>query len=69
VLASDTPIAADGIRRAGTRFPHELEPLVEATASTLAPALEGGEVYTDDKAPVEWLVDKSIVEYAAEGDD
>ena len=22
-------------------------------------------VYTDDKAPVEWLVDKSIVDYAA----
>jgi hypothetical protein len=25
-------------------------------------------VYTDDKAPVEWLIDKSIVDYAA-GDD
>jgi spermidine synthase len=69
VLASDTPISADRIRRAGTLFPHELEPLVEATASKLAPALEGGDVYTDDKAPVEWLVDKSIVEYATEGDD
>ena len=32
------------------------------------PALEGGEVYTDDKAPVEWLVDKSIVDYAADGE-
>ena len=30
-------------------------------------ALRGGAVYTDDKAPVEWLVDKSIVEYAAGG--
>ena len=28
----------------------------------------GGDVYTDDKAPVEWLIDKSIVEYAAGGD-
>ena len=25
-------------------------------------------VYTDDKAPVEWLIDKSIVEYAAGGE-
>ena len=25
-------------------------------------------VYTDDKAPVEWLVDKSIVDYAADGE-
>ena len=26
--------------------------------------LEGGDVYTDDKAPVEWLVDKSLIDYA-----
>ena len=31
----------------------------------LAPGLRGGAVYTDDKAPVEWLIDKSIVDYAA----
>ena len=30
------------------------------------PPLRGGDVYTDDKAPVEWLIDKSIVDYAAE---
>jgi hypothetical protein len=24
----------------------------------------GGTVYTDDKAPVEWLVDKSLIDYA-----
>ena len=29
---------------------------------------QGGTVYTDDKAPVEWLIDKSIVQYAADGD-
>ena len=29
---------------------------------------QGGAVYTDDRAPVEWLIDKSIVEYAANGD-
>jgi spermidine synthase len=27
--------------------------------------LGGGEVYTDDRAPVEWLIDRSLVEYAA----
>ena len=31
--------------------------------------LTGGDVYTDDKAPVEWLIDKSIVDYASGGDD
>ena len=35
------------------------------TAARIAPRLEGGSVYTDDKAPVEWLIDQSIVEYAA----
>ena len=33
----------------------------------LAARLRGGEVYTDDRAPVEWLIDKSIIEYAAGG--
>ncbi|MEA2495858.1 MAG: hypothetical protein QOJ29_3769 [Thermoleophilaceae bacterium] len=32
----------------------------------LQPALGGGSVYTDDRAPVEWLIDRSLVEYAAD---
>ena len=44
-----------------------LRPLALASAGRLAAALRGGAVYTDDKAPVEWLIDKSIVEYAAGG--
>ena len=32
----------------------------------IGPPLAGGDVYTDDKAPVEWLIDKSIVDYAAD---
>ena len=31
----------------------------------LQPPLAGGEVYTDDRAPVEWLIDRSLVKYAA----
>jgi hypothetical protein len=38
-----------------------------ADADRLEGPLGGGAVYTDDKAPVEWLVDKSILDYA-EGD-
>jgi hypothetical protein len=34
----------------------------------LAPGLRGGRVYTDDVAPVEWLIDASIVEVAASGE-
>jgi hypothetical protein len=32
------------------------------------PGLLGGRVYTDDVAPVEWLVDTSIVKVAAHGE-
>jgi spermidine synthase len=31
----------------------------------LSRPLAGGQVYTDDRAPVEWLIDRSLVEYAA----
>jgi hypothetical protein len=31
----------------------------------LQPPLSGGSVYTDDRAPVEWLIDRSLVQYAA----
>jgi hypothetical protein len=31
-------------------------------------ALRGGSVYTDDRAPVEWLVDASILQVAAHGE-
>jgi hypothetical protein len=33
----------------------------------LGPRLPGGRVYTDDVAPVEWLIDASIVKVAADG--
>src|SRR6185436_20455497 len=69
VVASDAPITANRMRAARSRFPPEVDSLVGETAARLAPALEGGDVYTDDKAPVEWLIDKSIVDYAAEGGD
>lgn len=39
-------------------------PALDAAAK-LGPPLAGGEVYSDDRAPVEWLIDRSIIEYAA----
>ena len=47
-------------------LPPELRPLARAAAVQLAPRLSGGEVFTDDRAPVEWLVDSSLLEYANE---
>ena len=56
------------LRRVAGRMPPSLGPLAVDLADRLAPALGGGTVYTDDKAPVEWLVDKSIVDYANSGE-
>ncbi len=49
---------------AALAVPHALQPLAEAVDARVAPALRGGAVYTDDKAPVEWLTDLSILRYA-----
>ena len=54
--------------QAADELPPELRPLARATADRVRPGLRGGDVYTDDKAPVEWLIDRSIVEYAADAD-
>jgi spermidine synthase len=49
-------------------LPLELVPRATEAAERIAPKLKGGKVYTDDKAPVEWLIDASIVEVAAKGE-
>ena len=58
---------ANPLRAAADQLPSALRPLAFASADRLEGPLKGGAVYTDDKAPVEWLIDKSIVEYAAGG--
>jgi spermidine synthase len=68
VLATNGPLAGQRLRRAAADMPVDLRPVAASAATRLAPALEGGEVYTDDRAPVEWLIDKSIVDYAADGE-
>jgi len=39
--------------------------LASARAQNIDAPLQGGSVYTDARAPVEWLIDRSIVKYAA----
>jgi hypothetical protein len=65
ILASASA-TAERLRRAVPRLPPDLRAVAQAPVARLGPSLEGGAVYTDDKAPVEWLIDKSIVEYAAD---
>ena len=69
LVASASPLSADRLRAAAPRMPAALRPVAAEAAGRIEPPLAGGDVYTDDRAPVEWLVDKSIVDYANEGEE
>jgi spermidine synthase len=65
VVGSRAPVSAAHLARVTATLPAGIRPVArEAYAQVQAP-LRGGSVYTDDRAPVEWLIDKSIVDYAA----
>ena len=64
LVGGDRALSPARLRRRATTLPRPLRPLALAAAARLAPRLRGGEVYTDDRAPVEWLVDASLLEYA-----
>jgi len=57
-------VSAARLRAAARSLPAELRQLAREAAAGLEPRLAGGEVYTDDRAPVEWLIDASLLEYA-----
>lgn len=64
VIASTAPISADRLRAAIPTMPASLRPIATQAAAELRDGMRGGPVYTDDKAPVEWLIDGSIVSFA-----
>jgi spermidine synthase len=66
LVGSDAPASASRLRRAATALPRDLANQAVIQATRLEPRLAGGDVYTDDRAPVEWLVDRSILGYAAD---
>jgi spermidine synthase len=68
LVASAGPLSAATLERSAVGLPAQLRPVATAAAARLAPRLPGGRVYTDDVAPVEWLVDSSIVQVAADGE-
>ncbi|MDX6690101.1 MAG: hypothetical protein QOG15_1558 [Solirubrobacteraceae bacterium] len=67
LLASDAAASGARLDHAVAVLPPELRPVARAAATRLAPRVAGGRVYTDDVAPVEWLIDTSIVHFAADG--
>ena len=68
LIATDGPASAAHLEAAATGLPPDLRRRALEAAQRLGPRLEGTTVYTDDKAPVEWLIDASIVEVAARGE-
>ena len=64
VLAAAAPLSAERAPAAATRLAPELRPIAAAAAARLGAGLPGGAVYTDDRAPIEWLTDLSIARYA-----
>jgi spermidine synthase len=65
MAGSVVPSAAEQLRAAAGDLRPSLATLARDQAARLGPRLPGGTVYTDDRAPVEWLVDRSILGYAA----
>ena len=57
------PIAA----RRSVPYARELEPLVSSLLQEARPVDPADDPWTDDQAPVEWITDRMIVEFAAEG--
>ncbi len=67
LLGSEAPASATRLAAAArTRMRGNLRQLALIDAARLAPRLPGGEVYTDDRAPVEWLIDRTIIGYAGD---
>jgi spermidine synthase len=64
VVASGAPLSGARVISAAAGLAPDLRRVAATAGARLAPALTGGSVYTDDRAPVEWLTDLSILRYA-----
>jgi spermidine synthase len=64
LLASDAVPSARRVRAATRRLAPDLRVVAGDVAGRLAPGLTGNDIYTDDRAPVEWLIDRSLFGYA-----
>jgi spermidine synthase len=67
VVAGASPVTPQRLSAAARHhgLPAELVSLAHSVQARSGPPLAGGSVYTDDRAPVEWLTDLSLLRYAA----
>ena len=66
LVGSEAPISAASLDARIASLPPEVQATAAEAAARLEPRLSGGEVYTDDRAPVEWLIDASFLGYAGD---
>jgi spermidine synthase len=63
LIASSSPASAERLRRTLPQLPASLQKIGRGTARRLTRSLGGGSVLTDDRAPIEWLIDRDIVQF------
>jgi spermidine synthase len=67
VLGLTKPLSAEELQGRLASGPADLAPLRRLLARDARPVRVASRPWTDDRAPVEWLTDRMIVAYAAEG--
>ena len=67
VIGFDRVTPVEELRRRLESGPADLAPLRELLARGMRPAEPFDDPWTDDRAPVEWVTDRMIVEFAAQG--
>lgn len=67
VLGFDRPVSAARLRAAVARTPARIRVLTRLLAEHARAAAPNVAPWTDDRAPVEWVTDRMILEYAARG--
>jgi len=67
VLGLTEALSPQELERRLASGPADLAPLRELLARDVRPPIASGRPWTDDRAPVEWITDRMIIAYAAEG--
>jgi len=67
VLGFTRPLSRAQIDRRARELARSLQPLRPLLLRELRPLARSRDPWTDDRAPVEWVTDRMIVEFAAEG--
>jgi spermidine synthase len=69
VLGFTRPAPREELARRLRAAPARLQPLTRLLVADMRPISPSDDPWTDDRSPVEWITDRMIVEYAAEGGD